>query len=210
MKKFSEYNEEPFLLNYFKHKHDGFFVDIGANNGWKGSNTRALFLRGWSGLLVEADPKTFESLKRTYANEPRVRLLHCAVWDKEDDVDFYSHLDEDSGLSSVNPYYQRSKTCRTVRVPCHTLDKAIEIADIEDVEIDFLSVDAEGCDFDIVRCYTFKRRPKLFMVEYGAVPETERTHGKQPLTAFDEAFDANGYSRIWTSPGNAAYFLKEP
>ena len=39
--KFSEYDEEAFLLANFSNQPKGFFVEIGANNGWKGSNVHA-------------------------------------------------------------------------------------------------------------------------------------------------------------------------
>ena len=45
-------------------KKDGFFVDIGANDGVEISNSLLFEELGWQGFCVEANPKTFEKLRK--------------------------------------------------------------------------------------------------------------------------------------------------
>ena len=60
---YSQNNEQEIIINLFKGKRDGKFLDIGANNGVTLSNTFALAnFYGWSGLLVEASPKAYQRL----------------------------------------------------------------------------------------------------------------------------------------------------
>ena len=50
--------------NWMSFQENGFYVECGALNGEKGSNT--LFfekVRKWNGILIEADPSTFRDLK---------------------------------------------------------------------------------------------------------------------------------------------------
>ena len=203
--KFSQYDEEPFLLEYFKDISSGFFIDIGANNGWKGSNTRALFLRGWSGLCVEADPFTFRHLAETYKGEKHIQCVHSAIWDRIGSIEFYSQKTTDSGLSSVNPDYKTGPDTRIVHVLCETLDLLLTRTNNHKKNIDFLTVDAEGCDFNIIQSYSFQRKPGLVMVEYASMDEIRAGAWKTPLEAFDTLMAEHGYKRIWTSVGNAAY-----
>ena len=49
--------------------------EFGAWDGVHLSNTRKLFLEGWSGLLIEADPKRFKKLKTNYSGNDRVKCL---------------------------------------------------------------------------------------------------------------------------------------
>lgn len=48
------YKIDVLLDSLFKHKENGFFIELGANDGLTQSNTALLeFYRGWKGVLVE-------------------------------------------------------------------------------------------------------------------------------------------------------------
>lgn len=49
------------ILNY---KKDGFYVDIGANDGITFSNTKTMETIGWSGVCVEPDYEMFKKLQQ--------------------------------------------------------------------------------------------------------------------------------------------------
>ena len=65
MKRYSQSNEQDYILEYFKGK-IGTFADVGANDGMTLSNTRALAELGWRGIFVEPSPKAFDRLKKNY------------------------------------------------------------------------------------------------------------------------------------------------
>ena len=56
----------------------GFFVEFGAWDGQRLSNTRQLREQGWSGVLIEADPQKFAELQRNVP-QPNIKLLHRTV-----------------------------------------------------------------------------------------------------------------------------------
>lgn len=197
--KFSEYDEEQFLMGFFKNTPAGFFVDIGANNGWKGSNTRALFLKGWGGVLVEANPRTFRNLQKTYANQARVSLVQSAVWDRSSPVAFYAEDHEDSGLSATNAHYEGAKGYDKIIVPCMTLDGLFERLGMTGRAVDLLTLDTEGCDFDILKSYSFREQPAMIM------PEFCMSGDDNALNRFDALLGEHGYNRIWANVANAAY-----
>lgn len=191
MKNYSEYNEQEFLLAHFSNRPAGFFIDIGANNGWKGSNTYALFLGGWSGICVESDPGTFGHLKETFAGSPQISCVHAAVWDHEGAVDFYSHDVTDSGLSTV--FGEVGPTMKKVSVPCTRLDTII--ADHHVTSVDLLCIDAEGCDFDILAAFSWQPKPGFIMVE----------GNKATRMALIELICSQGYSQEFESLGNLGF-----
>lgn len=61
---YSQNGEESAILAAFPDKTDGRFLDIGAWHPTDKSNTRALYERGWSGLLIEPSPGPFINLLR--------------------------------------------------------------------------------------------------------------------------------------------------
>lgn len=54
-------------------------VDVGAGDGIRGSNTYALFLRGWRGVGFEGDEKRARRLARAYKNLEGVVARHALV-----------------------------------------------------------------------------------------------------------------------------------
>lgn len=63
-------------------------VELGALNGTHDSNTWALMQKGWSGVLIEADPTYFEKLKQNYAANPKAHPVNAfASFEGQDSLD---------------------------------------------------------------------------------------------------------------------------
>jgi hypothetical protein len=58
--------------------------EFGAWDGVHLSNTRNLLLRGWSGLLIEAEPKRFAKLRQNYSANQRAKCVHRLIADADD------------------------------------------------------------------------------------------------------------------------------
>lgn len=86
--KYSQNNEEHYILEYFKDQ-TGVFVDIGAYDVFRFSNTRALYERGWMGVLVEPAPKNYKAIDEHYKDDNRIAVLNIAVGDPEGKITFY-------------------------------------------------------------------------------------------------------------------------
>jgi len=124
----------------------GRFLDIGAYHAKIFSNTRALYERGWSGVMIEPSPGPFESLLREYGNEDRVTLICAAVSvGGEGLVTLYATQD---ALSTTDKKWYRDLMKRdgynggfygSFRIP------TIDVVDLDEFgPFDFVSVDTEG------------------------------------------------------------------
>jgi FkbM family methyltransferase len=66
-----------FLLN-----RNGFFIELGANDGLKQSNTKYFELfRGWSGILIEPDPKNYNLLRHNRSENSLSFNAACVSFD---------------------------------------------------------------------------------------------------------------------------------
>ena len=63
--RYSQNNEQDIILSYFQSR-KGFFLDIGANDGVTLSNTYALQLQEWKGVLIEPSEEAFNRIKVRY------------------------------------------------------------------------------------------------------------------------------------------------
>lgn len=57
----------------------GRFLDIGAYDGQRYSNTYALVERGWEGVLVEPGLEAFVGLLKNLGENPKVQLVHAPI-----------------------------------------------------------------------------------------------------------------------------------
>jgi hypothetical protein len=78
---FSNFDEErmleAFIAELLPAERARVAVDIGAGDGVRGSNTYALFRKGWQGLGVEGDERRARRLARAYKNLDGVEAVHA-------------------------------------------------------------------------------------------------------------------------------------
>jgi FkbM family methyltransferase len=166
VKFFSQVGQDRFLLeNFFRGKRGGVFVDVGAYDGERYSNS--LFYErtmGWSGLCIEPLPSAFEKLKACR----RAICENVCVADYEGEADFVEADDVGpfekmlSGLPShFDPRHlerldhARGKLTRKVKV--EKLSTLLQKHGIS--RIDYMSIDTEGAELPILRELDFERFP---------------------------------------------------
>lgn len=75
---YSQFGEDGIIEEIFRRLNinNGFFIEFGAYDGMYLSNTRYLWEKGWSGVMIEASPTLFEQLKENYKEAKNVLCLH--------------------------------------------------------------------------------------------------------------------------------------
>jgi len=155
----SQYGQDKALNElYFKNKKNGVFVDIGAHDGKTLSNSYFFEKElQWTGMCVEPLPKVFEQLKE---NRNCILVNGCA-W-KEDTkktfriIEGYSEML--SGLVDTYPEQHKQRIADEAKavaqqivdteVDCYDTTKLLLQNDL--THIDFLSIDVEGSELDIL------------------------------------------------------------
>ena len=170
----SQIGQDRFIDEFFNKKENGFFVDIGANDGITHSNTYFLEKhRNWKGICIEPIAAEFQKLK-----ENRASLnLNICVSDFEGETDFTyieGYANMLSGISSK--YNERHKEriegevhhyggkINNIKVPVKTLQSIFNKYNVTD--IDYCSIDTEGSEFSIIKSIDFdKTFVKIFIIE---------------------------------------------
>lgn len=89
MKYFSQSGQDVYLDNLFKQQENGVFLDIGAYDGIKLSNTYFFEkYRNWTGVCVEANNEVFQELKKNRKS----KLLNLAVSEDSQKKEFINLL----------------------------------------------------------------------------------------------------------------------
>jgi len=154
--------EERLKQEFFSATPAGTFVDVGANAPKDGSQTFAMEQRGWSGVLVEPQPDLAETLRRE--RRAKVYAVACSTPDNAGKT-LTLYL---AGIqSSLEPdfYAAGMQRAGSVEVPVMTLDQVLTDAGAP-YGIDFVSIDVEGHDIDVLDGFDLKRwRPRLILIE---------------------------------------------
>lgn len=168
---YSQYDQDKFADIYFKKKQNGFFLDIGANDGISCSNT--LFLekeRGWSGICIEPIPDVFNQL-----NEIRKSInYNVCISEKEGTVNFRRVHGAPEMLSGILEFMtldhikRINEECNAsngsfedIKLESRNLNSILESHNVS--KIDFLSIDTEGAEFTIIKTIDFNKIQITFL-----------------------------------------------
>ena len=143
----------------------GYYVDVGANDPCRFSNTFSLYKRGWHGLTIDANPDLVAQHARI---RPRDEAVCAAVADAEVDVEFTEF--EDDAYSSLDPetvaeWSKHTKVAKRRTVRTQLLTKLLE-AHAAPPRFELLSIDVEGHDLAALRGLDLDRfRPGVVVIE---------------------------------------------
>jgi FkbM family methyltransferase len=160
---------EDLILSFYLQEGIGFYIDVGANDPVKYSNTFALYLRGWHGIAIEAN----ESLSRRYKSvRKRDICVNAALSDTEFDAIF--HRCEAHEVSTIDTATYEERRLKwnfrpqdQIEVRTKTLTSVLlEVLPKAETQIDLLSIDVEGHELQVLRGLDFKLyRPRVIVVE---------------------------------------------
>jgi FkbM family methyltransferase len=136
----------------------GTFVELGAGDGFKHSNTLVFEKRGWRGVLIEPIPAQYE---RCVLNRPLARVFNCACVPpgKEGAIEMTSvgYMSMVVGAMGggeretewIARGAQRHGEPARITVSARTLTSILKEAAVE--EIDLLVLDVEGYEVEVMK-----------------------------------------------------------
>ena len=206
-KYYSQCGQDKFLNEViFKGKKNGIFIDIGANDGVTFSNT--FFFEkelNWKGLCFEPLVSAFKKLSN---NRSSVNVNGCACAEDKPDV-FLSVNGYGEMLSGLKSKYDERHLQRVfetvslhggsieeVEVQCYDINKMLALHSL--YEIDFLSIDTEGNELDILKAIKFDE----FHIKAITV---ENNYSSKD---FNELLSHNGFKKIKVLDADEVYVNK--
>lgn len=138
------------LRRLFEERGTGTYVDVGAHHPWRFSNTYWFYLQGWSGLNVDATPGSMGAFRRA---RPRDRNVEAAVAGQARTVTFFAF--DDPALNTFDPEAVERAKAGGYRVVEERELQTTTLAELlrkhlPGGTIDFLSVDVEGLDAEVL------------------------------------------------------------
>jgi len=186
----SQFKQDVFALMVNKFKEDGYFVEFGATNGFDISNTYILEKQfGWRGVLVEPAKMWQENLIK---NRDCNIEFDC-VWHTSGELLDFDMVKEGE-LSTLSIFSNSDEHAKARQEKITYVVNTISLIDLlkkynAPKEIDYLSVDTEGSELDILSAFDFNEyRFNCITIEHNF---TENREKLKFLLA------QNGYKRVF-------------
>ncbi|MBC6367483.1 FkbM family methyltransferase [Algoriphagus sp. AK58] len=161
---FSQEGEDLILNRLFSKKSKGFFCDVGAFHPKEFSNTYLFYLKGWNGINIDPRPgskKLFDFYR------PKDINLELGISDSDCEKLVYHMYANPLYNSFLSEPVEKVKKIDEIDIRVCTLEEVFNKYLPKNVEIDFLSIDAEGFDFSVVRSNNWSLyRPKVILIEF--------------------------------------------
>ncbi len=183
----SQFGEDAILWELLDGQLDGFFIEVGAFDGYNYSVTYALECLGWKGLLIEAIPERAEQCR---ARRRHSRVVHAALGAKHGGETTFTVTEDPYGgmLSYLDPNTAHARGMasakrRSVTVPLTTMN---ELLKDHQGEIDVAVIDVEGGEVSLLAGFDLhKHKPKVMLIEdnaRGADPALANYMAMMPYT----------------------------
>ena len=167
----SGHGQENWVIEeVFNHKKGGYFVDLAAADGLMQSNTYRLETEfAWQGICIEANPFTFEKLKK---NRNCILIKEC-IDATNREVQFVAMgliggiLADDTRVNFEDKnrkeiMKQALKDGLIIIVYTKTLEQVLDEAQAPSI-IDYLSLDVEGAELRVLKYFPFEKYVFLTM-----------------------------------------------
>eukprot|EP00525_Craspedostauros_australis_P012311 CAMPEP_0198110094 /NCGR_PEP_ID=MMETSP1442-20131203/2126_1 /TAXON_ID= /ORGANISM="Craspedostauros australis, Strain CCMP3328" /LENGTH=305 /DNA_ID=CAMNT_0043766019 /DNA_START=102 /DNA_END=1019 /DNA_ORIENTATION=+ len=158
----SQSGEDKILMKWFKNLCGGTYIEMGALDGILFSNSH-VFNKGldWKGVLVEADPISYEKVLVNRPNE--LARIHAGVCLEEQDLHWVQVRDTPAVSGFLEfasehfkaTWWNKQLIDNALVVKCRRLDKILQEAVGDSFHFDFFSLDIEGAELLAVESLNF-------------------------------------------------------
>ena len=147
---------------YFKDKKKGIYIDVGAYHPFKGSNTYKLFSKGWMGINIDLDYQTIDIFNNF---RPKDENICAAVSEFVTEKKLFFHHNRSAINTLEDKLGFRAKEIKKIKTT--TLNKILDNSKFKALDLDFLSIDVEGHELDVIKGLDLEKYPvKIIVIEH--------------------------------------------
>lgn len=187
----SQFGQDVFVLYQTNFKKNGFFVEFGATDGVRISNTYILEKEfGWRGILAEPAKSWEKSLRE---NRNSIVDIRC-VWSESKKILDFKETNNNE-LSTVNTYDSLDMHSSARKSGKIYQVETISLLDLltehnAPKDIDYLSIDTEGSELVILQNFDFnKYNIKIITVEHNFTEMRDKIFDLLTLHGYKRVFD---------------------
>ena len=197
-KNYSVFGEDKFIERYFRNKPKGFYIDVGCYHPLDGNNTQLLYKKGWNGINLDINYysiELFNFLRKGDIN------IHSGISNKKNrltmhyrkEINMLNTLDEKiAKMNFRNGYKKKNIQVNTLN---YFISKYFKKLDM----IDFMNIDVEGVELNVLKSLNFKiYKPKLICVEIHNIKKMfDKNYKYLKTNSIYNFLVKKGYKIVW-------------
>ena len=208
-KTFSQEGEDVFLIDFFKDNKTGFYVDVGAFHPFRISNTYALYKKGFRGINIDISATSIDFFNFARPDDVNLNVGATDKFEKKiffskKNLSFHNTLSKSLAESDI----QKEPFKKKFTIECKPLTKIIDNTKFSERKIDFLNIDAEGYDYQVLLGLDIKKYcPRAICIEISPLVDKKNENYKD--TKIYKYLLQNNYKLTWKG-SNSFIFLFQP
>ncbi len=204
---YSQYSEDKMIDNLLGYKNKGFYIDIGANRPTMMNNTYKFYKRGWRGINIEPQTHLLNLFINKRNNDINLNVGVSSATNQNLEFHIFKEDELSTFSNEAKQYYIDNGhiLIKTEMIPIRTLKSIID--EYKDVihEIDFMSIDVEGFELEVLDSYDWSKKPKLIIMESNG----HNKSGKNVLSIHMNYLEKYGYYLKYFNGLNSFFILEE-
>tara|TARA_B100001057_G_C22589269_1_gene848310 strand:- start:16 stop:762 length:747 start_codon:yes stop_codon:yes gene_type:complete len=161
-KPYSNWGIDLLIKDILKKRKKGIYIDVGCHHPLINNNTNILYKNGWRGINIDLD---FNSIDMFNYFRPRDFNIKVALSNKEGLSKLYFFHNRAAKNTIMKSRGRGAKSIKRIKI--NTLNNIIKNCEFKINYIDFLSIDVEGNELNVLKGLDFnKYKPKVIAIEF--------------------------------------------
>lgn len=163
---YSQQGEDLVIDELLGKKKRGFYVDVGAHDPIRFSNTKRFYDKGWKGINIDPNPALIEKFKKERNKDINLALGVSKRNGLLEFSEFFPSTLSTFSEAEAEQYVKKGfKIISKKKVRVATLSSVLNKYR-RDRTVDFLSIDTEGNDLEVLQSNDWKKfKPSVICVE---------------------------------------------
>lgn len=153
------------VVDYIFKKENGIYIDVGCNHPVYNNNTYLLNKKGWQGINIDIDKESVELFNLFRKKDFNINLAASSKKTELEYINFHDKSPINTIKTNQNQNLHALEKIRKIK--SDTLDSIIEKSPYHNRKIDFVSIDVEGHEIEVIKGFNLKKyKPSIIVIEY--------------------------------------------
>ena len=159
---YSHWGIDLIITKLLNSKNNGIYIDVGCHHPFLNNHTYLLHKSGWEGINIDVDYSSIDMFNFFRKSDVNIQT---AVTDHKGEVDLFFYHNRAAKNTISKEFGSDAKEKK--KINSDTLNNIIENSKFKNSKIDFVSIDVEGNEMNVLNGFNLKKyKPKLILLEF--------------------------------------------
>ena len=159
---YSHWGIDLIITKLLNSKNKGIYIDVGCHHPFLNNHSYLLYKSGWEGINIDIDYNSIDMFNFFRKSDVNIQT---AVTDHKGEVDLFFYHNRAAKNTISKEFGSDAKEQK--KINSDTLNNIIENSKFKDSKIDFVSIDVEGNEMNVLNGFNLKKyKPKLILLEF--------------------------------------------